>query len=566
MARNTQNSNGNHQRLSRRAFLSGAAGLTGLGIAGCSILGDHSGDASASGFGAGRSTDPRALKAAVSAGPRTGLNSGIPTVSSEIVLPQPFQVALPIPARLEPRRTADTDYYEIVQSETTMEIVPGVKTPIWGYNGTFPGPTLVSTKGRRTVVKHRNELPVPTVVHLHGGRAPADQDGYPTDYLMPAGSTATPTPSMSMSMAGMTGMTDPHAQVTHTSRDYVYPMQQRAATLWYHDHRMGFTGPSITRGLAGFHLVTDDEERALPLPTGDRDIPLMICDRAFAADGSFRYPSLDSTLTMTPGVSTEAMPGMMGDVVLVNGAPWPVLKVGTGRYRFRLLNASNARTYQLALTSGSGTADFTQIGTDGGLLAAPIRQPRLVIAPAQRFDVVIDFGRFAVGDEITLVNQAATGSAATIMRFTVDHTLTDHTSIPARLSTVDVIDPKTVSTHRKMDFRLDWATLTWSINGRAFDPQRSEATVKNGDTELWTITSDAHHPVHLHLAELQVISRNGGAPGPFDAGRKDTVLVGPQDSVQVAVRFNGSPGRYMMHCHNLEHEDMAMMANYRIVE
>jgi spore coat protein A, manganese oxidase len=491
------------------------------------------------------------------------LTSGIRTMSSQLTLPAPFQVPLPIPALLAPRATADADYYELAQSVAEMEIIPGFKTPIWGYNGTFPGPTIVSTSGRKTVVTHHNQLPVPTVTHLHGGKTPPDQDGYTTDYLLPA--TMSAPPAMA-STPGMPSMADPDAHVTFVRRDYAYPMQQRAATLWYHDHRMGFTGPSITRGLAGFHIIHDEEERALPLPTADRDIPLMICDRAFAADGSFLYPSVDASLETTPGVSYAAMMGVMGDVVLVNGAPWPVLRVGTARYRFRILNASNARTYQLALQAKSGNAAFTQIGTDGGLLAAPIRQPDLVIAPAQRFDVVIDFGNFAVGDEITMINQADGGSVGSVMRFIVDRTLTDTTSIPAKLSTVDKIDPASVKTHRTMDFNFDSAAVTWVINGHPFDPQTSDAAVKNGDTELWTISSNAHHPIHIHVANLQVITRNGGPPGPFDAGWKDTVLVGPHDTVQVAARFTAYPGRYMFHCHNLEHEDMAMMANYHIID
>jgi spore coat protein A len=541
------------RNLSRRGFLTtAAAGIAGLAVASCT--GKNHDDA------LGAITD-----GSQGAGAPGVLNFGIPTISSQLPLPAPFQVPLPVPVRLTPRKTADTDYYEIVQSVATAEIIPGMKTTVWGYNGTFPGPTIVSTTGRRTVVNHRNELPVPTVVHLHGGQAPAGQDGYTTDYLLPAGMTAA---EAGPGMPGMPEMkmADPEAHVTRLSRDYTYPMQQRAATLWYHDHRMGFTGASVNRGLAGFHIVHDDEELALPLPTGDRDIPLMICDRAFAADGSFLYPSLDPTMKKTPGVDFESMKGVMGDVILVNGAPWPALKVGAGRYRFRILNASNARVYELALRTGSGSAAFTQIGTDGGLLSAPIQQSTLVVAPAQRFDVVIDFGKFKVGEQVTLVNQADTGSVASVMRFTVDHTMNDTTSVPANLSTVDTIDPATVATRRTMDFRYGRGSQSWEINGRGFDPQTSEATVKSGATELWTITSDNHHPVHLHSATMQVVTRNGQPPGPFDQGWKDTVLIGPKNTVQVAVRFTGSPGRYMFHCHNLEHEDMAMMANYRIAD
>ncbi|WP_228554609.1 multicopper oxidase family protein [Catenulispora pinisilvae] len=258
------------------------------------------------------------------------------------------------------------------------------------------------------------------------------------------------------------------------------------------------------------------------------------------------------------------MNGVLGDVILVNGAPWPVLDVGAGRYRFRILNASNARVYQLALTAGSGPPlTFTQIGTDGGLLAAPVDHPTLQIAPAQRFDVVIDFGQVAVGDTVTMVNQADSGPAGSVMRFRVTQPMHDTTSVPSKLSTPDVVDPATLTTHRSM--RFHWGGGSWQINGHDFDPKSSEATVRPGDTELWTISSDFHHPVHLHAAGLQVLTRNGGAPGRWDAGWKDTVLLGPGDEIQVAARFSGYPGRYMLHCHNLEHEDMSMMANFHIV-
>ena len=214
------------------------------------------------------------------------------------------------------------------------------------------------------MVTHRNALPVPTVVHLHGGVTPHDSDGYPTDFVLPDPSHGS-FPLMP-AMGGTSAGTDPDAVVARLTRDYAYPTQPRAATLWYHDHRMAFTGASVFRGLAGFHVVHDAEEQALPLPKGDRDVPLMIADRAFAADGSFLYPSLDSTLRSTAGVEKSSMDGVMGDVILVNGAPWPVMNVDTARYRFRVLNASNARTYQLGLADSAQSAGFTQIGTDRG--------------------------------------------------------------------------------------------------------------------------------------------------------------------------------------------------------
>jgi spore coat protein A len=488
-------------------------------------------------------------------------NAGIRTLTSEVPMPPAFKVPLPIPEQLRPtRRTADTDYYEIVQSSATVEIVPGLQTPIMGYNGTFPGPTIVQNPGRRVVVTHQNALAVPTVVHLHGGTTPADSDGYPTDLVLPSGADGT-FPAMP-AMPGMPAMSDPEATTSASRRDYTYPSQPRAGTLWYHDHRMDFTGASVYRGLAGFHIARDSEEAGLPLPGGARDIPLMIADRAFAADGSFLYPALDPTMR-TPGVEKASTNGVMGDVILVNGAPWPVLPVDTARYRFRVLNASNARTYRLALQNSSRDMAFTQIGTDHGLLASPMTRDSIAISPAQRFDVIIDFTRHQVGDEIILVNRLGSRSTAMIMRFVVAQATNDTSSIPATLSRTTMIAPTASMTRRSVKFHRG-GNGEWLINGRAFDPAVSQADVPAGSTEVWTVTSDFHHPFHIHNATVQVISRDGNAPGPDDHGWKDTVFVNKGEKVQLAIRFSGYRGRYVFHCHNLEHEDMGMMATFRI--
>jgi FtsP/CotA-like multicopper oxidase with cupredoxin domain len=175
-----------------------------------------------------------------------------------------FQVPLPIPRVLMPTHTdSTTDYYDIEQRQARVEIIPGRQTTIWGYEGTFPGPTIKARRGRTVVVRHANRLSTPTVVHLHGSVSPPDSDGFPMDHIMPG-----------------------------ESRTYTYPNAQRAATLWYHDHAMDHTGRNIYMGLAGLYLIEDDEERALGLPDGDHDVPLLIQDRLFAPDGTFRYKTL----------------------------------------------------------------------------------------------------------------------------------------------------------------------------------------------------------------------------------------------------------------------------------
>ncbi|TMC09971.1 MAG: multicopper oxidase family protein [Chloroflexi bacterium] len=475
---------------------------------------------------------------------------------SQARLPDPFTVPLPVPPVLRPVRTdATTDHYEITQRPGRVQVLPGLATEVWGYEGMFPGPTIEARSGRRMVVTHRNQLPVPVSVHLHGGKTPPEHDGYPTDLVLPA--------------AGWNAGHAGHAatgRLSQGARDYVYPLEQRAATLWYHDHRMDFTGPQVYRGLAGFLLLRDEEENALPLPRGEREIPLLICDRAFAEDGSFRYPALDPTLRDRPGVTREFMRGVIGDVVLVNGAPWPLLEVTGTRYRLRFLNASNARRYRLALDPAPGHGPpFVQIGSDGGLLARPVPQDAIEIAPAERFDVVVDFSAYPVGTRVTLLNRFDAGGAGRVMRFHVVRAARDGSAVPSRLADVETLARSAATVTRTFHFfQLDDHS-DWVVNGKRFDPERVDAQPRLGATEIWRLQTDLHHPVHVHLARFQVLGRGGRGPGRYDAGWKDTIDLLPGAEAEIIARFTGYRGRYVFHCHNLEHEDMAMMGNFEVV-
>jgi FtsP/CotA-like multicopper oxidase with cupredoxin domain len=469
---------------------------------------------------------------------------------SQTRLPAPYQIPLPVPEQLTPVSTdATADYYEITQQITKLRILPDLPTPAWTYNTSFPGPTIVSRSGRRTIVRHRNDLPVPVVVHLHGGHTPADHDGYPVDFIMPT--------------AGHPAVDDMARNSVVGQREYIYPMSQRAATLWYHDHRMGYTGAAVWRGLAGFHLVHDDEEDALPLPRGQRDIPLMITDRAFAADGSFRYPA-----TETGGVTADYMNGVLGDVILVNGAPWPVLRTDAARYRLRLLNASNARRYRLQLhPQPPGGSALVQIGSDGGLLARPVSHDFIDIAPAERVEVVVDFSRYRRGRQVRLVNRLGTGTTTEVMRFDIVGTdRSDDSTIPERLSeNLRALDPRHAVATRTFLFRQG-KRGAWTINDLPYQPGRPLARPQLGTTEIWRFITEFHHPVHVHLNSFRVLSRNNRGPGRFDIGWKDTIDIRPAEAVEVLTRFTDYTGSYLLHCHNLEHEDMAMMADFVTVD
>lgn len=472
-------------------------------------------------------------------------------LKSTAALPPRFSRPLPIPPTLRPdRRTADTDYYTLTARESVLDIVPGAPTPIRGYNGMFPGPTIESRRGRQVVVTHHNELAHPTVVHLHGGRTPHDSDGYPTDLILPP-----------------RGWVPTHpGDTTVGSRDYTYPLAQRAAGLWYHDHWMDFTGASVWAGLAGMHLHRDNEETALPLPDGDREIPLMITDRAFAQDGTMPYPSRDTSLHQ-PGVTDPHTDGVFGDTILVNGAPTPYLEVEAVRYRFRILNASNARNYRLTLDPAPEEGPcFTQIGSDGGLLAAPQSVDSIYTAPAERFDVIIDFSAYRPGQSVTLTNRLGEGPTSKVMQFRVTRAATDDSHVPDRLSVVERLDPADAVRTRTFDFTTitrDGMTM-YAIGGRLFDTDYIAADPALGSTEIWEFTSPTQHPVHIHLNPHQVLARDGGLK-PEDHGWKDTVRLTPHHKVRLIIRFEGYRGRYVLHCHNLEHEDMGMMANFDVI-
>lgn len=476
-------------------------------------------------------------------GPSTGSTGAV--LRSALPLPTPFTTPLPVPdvLRGEPAAHGAGTAYRMTARVHEQEILPGYRTRILGYEGSFPGPSICARRGEPLRLALRNELGVDTVLHLHGGRTPPEHDGYPTDLIS-----------------------------TGRARDYRYPLDQRAATLWYHDHAMDFTGPNVYAGLAGMFLISDDEEAALGLPRGTRDLPLMIADRSFGPDAELLYPALHSDRS-APGVTADFHGGVLGDCVLVNGAPWPVLEVDAARYRFRLLNASNARRYELTLDQGVG---FVQVGTDLGLLSRPVQRSTVTLAGAERVEVILDFSDLALGTRVTMGNRLGEGGAGQVMQFHVVRRASDDSRVPERLSTIERIDPSRVSVTRDLHFALGptgggggagghghdapLGRSLWSVNGVTFASGRDVARPRLGTVERWRLSSDVHHPVHAHLVGFQV-------DGPGDAGPvwKDTIDLLPGSAAEVLVPIDGYRGRYVMHCHNLEHEDMMMMANFTVV-
>jgi spore coat protein A, manganese oxidase len=434
---------------------------------------------------------------------------------------RPFRAELPRIPELRPtRRTRERDVYDVTIRHGTAEILRGYETPILGYDGQYPGPTIRARSGREVIVRQRNALDVDVNVHLHGGTVPAAHDGHPMDLIAPG-----------------------------TTKTYRYPNRQAAATLWYHDHAHGRTARSVHRGLAGFYLLDDRLEEELELPRGAFDVPLMIQDRAFNRDGSLRYAS-----------SPE--PGFLGDTIVVNGAVAPCMRVRRRLYRLRLLNASNAREYRLVL---GGRRPMLQIASDGGLLGRPLARRSITLAPAERVDVVVDFRDYAPGTALVLQNELGRRSTVAVMRFDVERGGAEEARVPLRLRELGPLPAPAVD--RRFELSLSTAGgVAWQIGGRSFDMNRIDVRPRLGTSERWTFAnlSTRVHPMHTHGFPFRVLSRSSGPVPRSERGWKDTVPVRPGESVTVQPWFSPYPGRYVFHCHALEHGDFGMMLQMEV--
>ena len=409
-----------------------------------------------------------------------------------------------------------------------VQILPGAKTKMWTYNGTFPGPTIRRPTGQTTTVTLVNDLPPEAgdlTLHNHGNHSTPENDGLPDDRLATNGG----------------------GSVTYTYTGTEAGGNERGATQWYHDHRMMLTGRNVWMGLAGFYII-DDPADPQTLPKGSFDVPLMLTDRTFDANNQISY-------------HPDGNVGLTGNRILVNGVPQPYFNVSDRKYRLRILNASNARSYTLALSNGQA---FTQIGTESGLLPAPVKRTKIEIAPAERVDVVIDFAR-KLGQKIVLQNLAADGSLRQLMQFRVMKHQIDPSSIPSRLRALPKLDATSAVT-RTFVFSRSRTTGQWLINGLAYDPNRIDADPKLGTTETWIFKngSSSNHVVHLHDVDQQLVSRNGVPARPWER-MKESWNLAIGETIVLRVKFTDNLGKFVFHCHILEHEDDAMMAQMEVV-
>jgi spore coat protein A, manganese oxidase len=461
-------------------------------------------------------------------------------------------------------RAIKLPYFCIPMREFYAKVHRDLKpTRQWGYGGSSPGPTFETRSGQGLLVEWVNELPashflpidhsihgaeadkpeVRTAVHLHGAKAPPESDGYPENWFVHGKSA-----------------------LCH------YPNRQDACTLWYHDHALGINRLNVFGGLLGMFLVRDEFEDGLGLPSGKYEIPLVVYDRIFDLESQLNYPvSGDEKKPWTPEV--------FGEAILINGKLFPYLEVEPRKYRFRVLNGSNARFFHL---SWSNTRVW-QIGTDQGLLPAPVKIERASLAPGERADLIVDFSELG-GQNVVMKNDVA----FTVMQFRVSRGVGEAKALPAVLRPVSKIEPSAAIKTRTLSLvEVDdqvQRPVTMLLNNAHWSMPITENPVLDS-TEIWELvnTTDDSHPIHLHLVRFQILDRrtfsiddywsNGIVkykatavpPEPSEAGWKDTVRADPGMVTRIIARFEGFTGRYVWHCHILEHEDNEMMRPFEVV-
>jgi FtsP/CotA-like multicopper oxidase with cupredoxin domain len=483
-------------------------------------------------------------------------------------------------------------FYEMHVKEGMHSFHPELPTQkIWGYDGIYPGPTFVARYNTPIIVRIYNDLPANTVgfgspeisTHLHNLHTGSESDGFTGDYYSPTKFGPT------MTAAG--GYKDHHYPNCYAGYDDVRyhatdgDPREALGTLWYHDHRIDFTGPNVYRGLTGFYLLFDELDsgdendpnpRALRLPSGvgKYDIPLLFQDKQFDSSGYLFFDQFNNK-------------GILGNKFCVNGKVQPYFKVERRKYRFRLLDGGPSRFYEFYLTDRNGiNQSFTYISNDGNLLPAPLTTSKVRLGVAERADIVVDFSNYPIGTQLFIVNRLVqtdgrgpdiglrdatgllTNAGTQILRFDIvrDPATPDMSQVPATLRELPPINMAEVVQNRRFEF--DKTNEVWTVNGKTFDVETASAKPKRGTAEIWTLKGkgDWHHPVHIHFEEGRILSRNGQPPPPHERGRKDVYVLEPGEEVRLFIRFREFLGKYMMHCHNLTHEDHAMMIRWDIVE
>jgi spore coat protein A len=506
----------------------------------------------------------------------------------------PYIDPLPIPRKLKPVSVSKSGVEYVMRmaefSHRLHSQLPA--TRVWGYERSYPGPLIEATVGQPVSIQWENRLPrrhlfpvdesihgagpsnphVRTVPHLHGARTRSADDGLPESWFS-SGKSAT----------------------------YHYPNEQRATMLWYHDHAIGITRLNNYAGLSGIYFLRGEEETKLNLPQGKYEIPLVLQDRTLDKKGRLRYNPTE--MDGTPHADGSWGPEFFGNLPVVNGAIYPVLDVEPTVYRFRVLNAANARFFRFFFSKRGRefvAFAFTVIGGDGGLLSSPVLVPSLLLGPAERADILVDFTNMQ-GEEFIFANNAPApfpGEEAGMPQVAprIPHLLKVRVNQPLQATParqtwtlpVERLDAGAAVMTR--DFVLTeeldkkQRSLGLRINGKGYHAPVSERP-RLGTTEIWRFinTTDDAHPIHIHLVQFQIIDRTPfdvqlfldkerlnltgepNSPRATEGGWKDTVRADAGQVLSVVVRFDGYPGRYVFHCHMLEHEDNDMMRPFEVI-
>lgn len=475
-------------------------------------------------------------------------------------LSQSSQNELIIPPLLEGEPRAGARHFSLRAQTGVTQFLSGLNTPTAGFNGDFLGPTLRFREGSDVSISVDNQLGEPTTVHWHGLHVPANLDGGPAQ-IIESGNTW-------------------NAQ---------FQIMQNAGTFWYHSHLMSQTGEQVYRGLSGMIIIDDETSAALDLPSnyGVDDIPLIVQDRRFNEDGSFRYVEMHR----------DVMTGVFGDRILVNGTSSPVFVPQSTKVRFRILNAANARSFNFAFEDAR---EFDVVSCDGGFLERAVKLRAIELAPAERAEIVVDFSDGAPVDLLSLpiessspyapvgmmrIMQAMNEEAMTVMSVRPQSRLETSTVPPRVLTNLSSIAPSEAARVRRFVLAMPMGMGMmrrggggggrmvmggeFTINGQSMDMAVINERVPVGDTEIWEIQNDSMmmHPFHIHHGQFQILDRDGVAPAAHEAGFKDTLRVGPGQTARFIMRFENfsdSEAAYMYHCHILEHEDNGMMGQFTV--
>ncbi len=506
----------------------------------------------------------------------------------------------------------------LTATSTSVALLPGEPTQIWHFQSellqgandalqtldNYLGPIIRVQRGQKVRIHFHNDLEEESVIHWHGLLVPEAMDGHPRFAIAPG-----------------------------TTYVYEFEVQNRAGTYWFHPHPHGRTGEQVYRGLAGLFLVSDTEEAALDLPSGEYDLPLVIQDRNFDSNNQLVYNAGTAATASTGGSDGGMSGGMMGgmnhgnmggdmmqgdmnsmmhqmmgqrgDRILVNGQVDAQIAVATRPYRLRLVNGSNARLYKLAWDDET---PLTVIGSDGGLLAAPVEKPYVTLAPGERVELWADFSNYPVGSEVQLRSLAFAGMEMgsmmmdgmmeammddplpsgvdfPVLRVQVARQERASQQLPQLLTSIEQLDAATAfNAGAPLQIDLFMNAMQWTLDGRTFEMTAvsAEETVPLGALGLWEFSNRAGsgmmddfmaHPMHIHGVQFQVVAREVDSSyaagwqtlseGFVDEGWKDTVLVMPGERVRLLMRFT-EPGLFVYHCHILEHEDMGMMRNFLV--